>query len=153
MHCKFPIFINGAIAPHVSGSFSAHHQECCQPYGSFGTVSCSLVTDCCQDQDGTSVLIVTAVGHRAAWNCTKAAVRLITLLMMGRKTAQNMWSYCAINKNWKFTVHLLVSFISNLRDARSYNPKVTRRKVEVFRNLNNSQCNLAKTSAAEVQNM
>ena len=36
-----------------------------------------------------------------------------------------MYSYCAINKNWKFTVHLLVSFISNLHDARSYSPKVT----------------------------
>ena len=34
-----------------------------------------------------------------------------------------MQNYCAINKNWKFTVHLLVPFISNLRDARSYNPK------------------------------
>ena len=34
------------------------------------------------------------------------------LLMMGRKTARNMQSYCAINKNWKFTVHLFVLFIS-----------------------------------------
>ena len=65
---------------------------------------------CCQDQGGT--LILTAVGHRAAWNCTKAVVRLITLLTMGRKTARNMQSCCAINKNWKFTVHVLVSFIN-----------------------------------------
>ena len=42
-----------------------------------------------------------------------------------QKTARNMYSHCAINKNWKFTVHLLVSSISNLRDAQSYNPKVT----------------------------
>ena len=34
---------------------------------------------------------------------------------MGRKTARNMYSYCAFNKNWKFTVHLLVSFVSNMR--------------------------------------
>ena len=67
MHCKFPIFINGTIAVHVSGSISAHHQE------------------------------------RLPKTC-RAIVPLI--------------------KNRKFTVHLLVSFISNLRDAWSYNPKV-----------------------------
>ena len=27
MHCKFPIFIKGTIALHVSGSFSAHHRS------------------------------------------------------------------------------------------------------------------------------
>ena len=53
MHCKFPIFINGTIAVHVSGSFSAHHQERYQPYDGFGTILCSSVIDCCQDQDGT----------------------------------------------------------------------------------------------------
>ena len=79
MHCEFPIFINGTITLHVSGSFSAHQQERYQPYDGLGTILCSSLTDCCQDQDG----------------------------------------------NWKFTVHLLVSFISKLRDARSYNPKMT----------------------------
>ena len=54
MHCKFPIFINDTIALHVSGSFSAHHQERYQPYNGFGTISCSSVTDCCQEQDGTA---------------------------------------------------------------------------------------------------
>ena len=48
MHCKFLIFINGTIALHVSGSFSAHHQERYQPYNGFGTILCSSVTDCCQ---------------------------------------------------------------------------------------------------------
>ena len=52
MHCKFPVFINGTIALHVSGSFSAHHQERYQPYDGFGTILCSSVTDCCQEQDG-----------------------------------------------------------------------------------------------------
>ena len=32
-------------------------------------------------------------------------------------------SKCTVQQLKKFTVHLLVSFISNLRDARSYNPK------------------------------
>ena len=51
MHCKFPIFINDTIALHVSGRFSAHHQERYQPYNGFGTILCSSVTDCCQEQD------------------------------------------------------------------------------------------------------
>ena len=48
---KFPIFINGTITLHVSGSISAHHQERYQPYNGFGTILCSSVTDCCQEQD------------------------------------------------------------------------------------------------------
>ena len=61
MHCKFPIFINGTIALHVSGSFYAHHQERYQPYNGFGTISCSSVTDCCQGQDGTSETVCVCV--------------------------------------------------------------------------------------------
>ena len=38
MRCKFPIFINGTIALHVSGSVSAHHQERYQAYNGFGTI-------------------------------------------------------------------------------------------------------------------
>ena len=49
MHCKFPIFFNGTIALHVSGSFSAHYQERYQPYNGFGTILCSSVTDWCQE--------------------------------------------------------------------------------------------------------
>ena len=52
-HCKFPICMDGTIALHVSGSFSAHHQERYQPYNGFGTILCSSVTDCCQEHDGT----------------------------------------------------------------------------------------------------
>ena len=40
MHCKFPIFINVTISLHVSGNFSAHHQERYQPYDGFGTILC-----------------------------------------------------------------------------------------------------------------
>ena len=54
IHCKFPIFINGTIALHVSASFSAHHQERYQPYNGFGAILCSSVTDCCQDHKQSS---------------------------------------------------------------------------------------------------
>ena len=66
---NFQFFINGTVALLVSGSFSAHHQERYQRYDGFGTILCSSVTDCCQEQDGTGslpVMFLTAVGHRAA---------------------------------------------------------------------------------------
>ena len=50
-----------------------------KPYNGFGTILSSLVTDCCQEQQSVTEL------HEIV--CTKAVVRLITLLMMGRKTA------------------------------------------------------------------
>ena len=42
---NFQFLLMAQIAVHVSGSFSAHHQECYQPYDGLGTFLCSSVTD------------------------------------------------------------------------------------------------------------
>ena len=87
---NFPFFINGTIALHVMGSFSAVSSQspsCIKLYQSRRTADNA-------PDDGQK-------------NCPKQVELLLPLI-----------------NNWKIIVHLLVSSISNLRDAWSYNPKI-----------------------------
>jgi hypothetical protein len=79
------IFI-GITTLHVSGSLSAHHQEL-QLYIGVGTIYVVLVTEWYQAWDGIPHLV--PLNHQNCINCTNANVRP-KLLMIGRKTAQNM---------------------------------------------------------------
>ena len=74
---RFIIFFIIVYALHVSGGFSAHHQELKNCIHCIGYVS--------------DLLAVTASGSsKQAWHIPDAVCTVLELLMMGGETARNM---------------------------------------------------------------
>jgi len=94
---------------HVSGSYSAHHQE---------FIHCTLGTGIChidwktafeQDQDGSSTLVLLESCLQTCMSYTSTECTVNKLLMMGRVTAQT----CRVSRRSKFAklVHLVCFII------------------------------------------
>ena len=94
---RYTIFFIIVSALHVSGGFSAHHQELKNCTHSIWYVPTLLAATATANGSGSS---------KKAWHIPDAVCTVLELLMMGGETAGNMQSIDN-NKEYCITLHLV----------------------------------------------
>jgi len=84
---RYTIFFIIVNALHVSGGFSAHHQELKNCTRSIGYMSSLLAATA---SVGELELTYASVSSKHAWHIPDAVCTVFELLMMGGETARNM---------------------------------------------------------------
>ena len=99
---RYTIFYITVNALHVSGGFSAHHQELKNYKHSIGYMSSLLATTASVVQ----LELTHASSSKQAWHTPDAVFTVFELLMMGWETTWNMYNIDS-NKEYCITLHLV----------------------------------------------
>ena len=110
----YTLFFIIISAVHVSGGFSAHHQELIKLYVQPWVLTCfPIVYRCCGWgwNCSSSTPTTVAVDSTIEWQCPRLHIEFYKLLMMGGKTARNMYSadnnkeQCISCISWLYKIH------------------------------------------------
>jgi hypothetical protein len=100
---RYTIFFITVKALHVSGGFSAHHQELKNYTHSIGYVPGLLTATASM---GELELTHASVSSKQAWHVPDAVCTVFELLMMGGKTSRNIYSFDN-SKEYCIKLHLV----------------------------------------------